>query len=226
MHDIYSNEITEQFLKRFCDLDMIKKDPKYTKFCVAYEKRIKSLTQIRNLATHESKEGGRPFLISKFVLSDLEDILFRAQTKCFDVGTRKSNIIYVKKEDSLDCAIRLMVKNNYSFLPILDNDFKILGVISEKSIVNIINKYNGEFIYDKTIKVEDNLDEFLIGSNPDECYLFVAKSELLDNIRKYINYGKGGKRFGACFVTENGKERESLISMFTIWDVIALDARQ
>ena len=220
MSDIYSLEITEKFLRRYCDLEKALQDEDCKRVLNRYSNRIKDIKEIRNIATHQSKEGNRPFIISKYLLDELEDILSKIDVKCIQIGVRKSNIAFVKKEDRLSKAIKTMAENNYTFLPILDNNSVLIGVISETAIVNVINKYNGEFIYDETVKVEENLEDFLISNNPNEFYLFCSRDDYLDDIQAQIEKGKPGKRFGACFVTENGNKREAVLSMFTVWDLL------
>lgn len=220
MSDVYSKEITEKFLIRYSDLDRIKDSPEYEKFCKNYSERIDNIRKIRNLATHASQNGRRPFLISSYVLQDLEDLLSKAETKCFDIGVKKSRIVFAKEDDSISSVIKKMAEENFTYLPILDKDFKLVGVISETALVNIMHKLNGEFIYDETVKVKDFIEDFLADKNPNEYYLFRAKNALFEEVHNQAEQGRQGKRFGACFVTENGERNESILSMFTIWDMI------
>lgn len=220
MSDVYSKEITEKFLIKYSDLEKIKDSPEYVGFCKHYSERIDNIRKIRNLATHASQNGSRPFLISSYVLQDLEDLLLKAETKCFDVGVKKSSIVFAKEDDSISSAIKRMAEENFTYLPILNKDFKLIGVISETALVNIMYKLNGEFIYDETVKVKDVIEDFLIDNNPNEYYLFRAKNDLFEEVHNQAEQGRKGKRFGACFVTESGKSSESILSMFTIWDMI------
>lgn len=215
--EIYSIEITEEFLVQYNYLDRILDDKFYSGFIKLHEDRINDLRKIRNLAVHATYQGNRPFLISRYVLDDLKDLLKKARVRCSDVAIKKENIKYLSLDDPMSKAVNLLVEGGYSCLPILDKNSRVIGAVTEKSLVSIMHEKNGLFTYDENVTIGSEIDNFIIENNPREAFLFKSKNDLFEYVRREAE--KLPRRFGGCFVTKKGGRNEPLEGLFTMWDV-------
>ena len=60
-----------------------------------------------------------------------------------------TNVISVKKDDPIFDAVKLLVENNISGLPVVDDDMTLMGILSEKDVVDLF--YERENAEDKTV---------------------------------------------------------------------------
>ena len=60
-----------------------------------------------------------------------------------------TNVISVKKDDSILDAVKLLVENNISGLPVVDDDMNLTGILSEKDVVYLF--YEHENAEGKTV---------------------------------------------------------------------------
>ncbi len=60
-----------------------------------------------------------------------------------------TNVISVKKDDSIFEAVKLLVENNISGLPVVEDDMTLTGILSEKDVVDLF--YEGERAENKTV---------------------------------------------------------------------------
>lgn len=222
--DIYDIENNERFLNRYNDLDRVINDPNYRRFVELNEDRINNLRKIRNLLVHASYEGERPFIVSDYVLLELETLLIKVELKCIDIGVRKEKIKFLKLNDMMSKAVKLIIEQGYSCLPIIDDSYHVLGAVTEKGLISIMYEKDGHFNYDENVKVGSELDNFyIVDDNPLEFFIFKSKYDLVEDVRNEIETTNTNKRFGACFITEHGLKSESILSMFTMWDVRKLN---
>ena len=213
----YSLEITEKFVTRYNDFDLLKDDEKVVSVLVPFRDRINDLRKIRNLAVHASRNGEKPFLVSKALLDELEHILSLVQNKVSDISTNFDNLLIAREGNHVYKVIEVMNEFNYSFVPVVDNDNAVLGIFTEKNAINIMCKF--EMSECKRLLVKDIIDLLSI-DNSDEFFLFCTNDEFLHPLKDSLLKGKDGKRFGACFITKNGQRNNPLLSMFTTWDLL------
>ncbi len=60
-----------------------------------------------------------------------------------------TNVISVKKDDSIFEAVKLLVEKNISGLPVVDDDMNLTGLLSEKDVVDLF--YESEEAKGKTV---------------------------------------------------------------------------
>lgn len=62
-----------------------------------------------------------------------------------------TDVISVKKDDPILDAIKLLVENNISGLPVVDDDMTLMGILSEKDVVDLFYEHeeaNGKTVGD------------------------------------------------------------------------------
>ena len=196
----YSLEITNKFIEKYNDLDLLRNDPQYDKFIDEHFNEIENYRKIRNILVHATYGQEKPFLVSNILLDNLDKLLKKVKLKAIDIGVKKSNIAFANLLSHLQSVIKVVVDNDHTNIPIirLIRDNKEL-----KDPSTLVKQY---FEYFKINNLVNN-------------YYFVSKNELVEEIKeKYINHDKHS--FGAILVTENGNKNEKLLSMFTSSDLI------
>lgn len=53
----------------------------------------------------------------------------------------KTEVISVKKDDPIFDAVKLLVENNISGLPVVEDDMTLIGMLSEKDVVDLFHEY-------------------------------------------------------------------------------------
>ncbi|MCH7556487.1 MAG: CBS domain-containing protein [Planctomycetes bacterium] len=110
-----------------------------------------------------------------------------------------TNVISVKKDAPIFEAVKLLVENNISGLPVVEDDMTLAGILSEKDVVDLF--YEAERAEDKT--VSDYMTE------PAVCF---EDNHALLNICNFL----GKNIFRRVPVTSNGK----LVGIISIQDVL------
>ena len=54
----------------------------------------------------------------------------------------KTEVISVKKDDPIFDAVKLLVENNISGLPVVEDDMTLIGMLSEKDVVDLFHEYD------------------------------------------------------------------------------------
>ncbi len=222
MEEEYSAEITKRFMELYREIDpmLYSSSRKYEEFYRMHSVELDAIRHMRNILAHSKTPGAYPFLVSKKALLQLESILGFLRTPCSGVGA--STICSVSTEDSFASAVRLMSAKNYSFLPILDVKEKLVGVVSESSILRAMASGDNEgLIYDSKSKVSSFMDCFGIGNNPNEFFEFRKPDTFLYQIEPdFSRFSDDEKKLGAIFVTTTGDSEGIVLRMITPWDLL------
>jgi len=74
-----------------------------------------------------------------------------------------TDVISVKEDDPIFEAIKLLVENNISGLPVVDDDMNLTGILSEKDLVNLFYEHEeadgktvGDYMTYPAVSFEDN----------------------------------------------------------------------
>lgn len=111
----------------------------------------------------------------------------------------KTNLITVDRRTGIHEAIRILVENNITGLPVVNDDMSLAGIISEKDVLGLL--YN---IEDKPGNVEDFMTE--------EVVCFDQEDSLIDITESFI-----GSNFRRVPILEEGK----LVGIISRKDIIA-----
>ncbi len=90
-----------------------------------------------------------------------------------------TNVISVSRQTQIYEAIKTMVKNNITGLPVVNDDMTLAGVLSEKDVLNLL--YN---IEDKPGKVEDFMTKDPICFNADDSLIDITECFIKNNFRR------------------------------------------
>ena len=99
--------------------------------------------------------------------------MFKART------VMTTNVISVNRQTEIYEAIKTMVENNITGLPVVNNDMSLVGVISEKDVLNLL--YN---IEDKPGKVEDFMTKNPVYFNENDSLIDITEYFIENNFRR------------------------------------------
>ena len=117
------------------------------------------------------------------------------------------NVICVKKDVPIFEAVKLLVENNISGLPVVEDDMTLTGILSEKDVVDLF--YEGERAENKTVS------DYM--TDPAVCF---DDSNALLNVCNFL----AKNIFRRVPVTSEGK----LVGIISIQDILnsVLESRQ
>ena len=91
----------------------------------------------------------------------------------------KTNLMTVGKDTPIHEAIRILVENNITGLPVVNDDMSLAGIISEKDMLGLL--YN---IEDKPGKVEDFMTEDVVWFDQQDSLIDITESFIANNFRR------------------------------------------
>lgn len=150
----------------------------------------------------------------------LEEIIQKLQ--------KSANIENFDIKDFVSCSpidlvkekLKLMRKNGYTHLPILNAEKKVIGVLSDDAIVNYLLK--NEIATLDQEKIENLLEFTKISEGPidrSEDFPFISRRKSLLDVKEYLSRNiSAQKRISLFLITEDGKKDQPLLSIFTVWD--------
>ena len=101
-----------------------------------------------------------------------------------------TDVITVGRETDIYEAIRTMVQNNITGLPVVNADMSLAGIISEKDVLSLL--YN---IEDRPGKVEDFMTKGTVSFDENESLIDIAECFIQNNFRR-VAILSGGKLAG------------------------------
>lgn len=183
---------------------------------------IGSIRDIRNLLQHNPKINGQYIVIpSDAVMDTLRKIVNTIEHPklAIDYGVKEHQIFKANLDSRLMQVIKVMQERGFSHVPIVEKG-KLYGVLSAYSVFEFVAQ-QGMAILTETTKVKAMQDYLPVGKHKNEYYLFMPrKAKFTDADKAFEKRDSRGRRLVAIFITENGKQDESLLAMLTPWSVV------
>lgn len=73
----------------------------------------------------------------------------------------KTDLITVKKETPIYDAIELISENKITGLPVVDDDMRLVGVVSEKDVLSLLNDLDNLMLVDELKDSVASVDDFM-----------------------------------------------------------------
>lgn len=189
---------------------------------------LKSLRNVRNALAHNPiQENGKPIVMLNCDMLKFIDNVIKIVRTLPDVGSIMipfAKVYSCSMETKLDSVIAKMVKCSYSYVPVLDNTNRVVGVFGEHSqpLGRRIFLPSTEMTIDDIapyVKIED--------SRRTDIFAFVKKSDRISRLRRMcVEARQKNKRLEMFFVTENGCAEDPLLGIVTIWDFVGMTDRE
>ena len=182
--------------------------------------RLMALRYVRNALTHNPLLNGNPIVtVNAGVVQFLDEVIARLKKlpMVSNIWIPRSEVYFGSLDNAISTVVGDMLTNVYSHVPVLDSDDKVLGVFSESTMLEM-NKAGIRDDGKTTLKA---VAEFLpCDRHKAEVFRFVPKNDSVAHIRHLCAEAlQKHERIGMFFVTEDGKEDESLLGILTVWDV-------
>jgi CBS domain-containing protein len=101
-----------------------------------------------------------------------------------------SNVISVKRQTEIYDAIRILVENNITGLPVVNDDMSIAGIITEKDVLKLLYDVNS-----KANKVEDFMTKGVVSFNEEDSLIDITECLIKNSFRR-VPITAGGKLVG------------------------------
>ena len=101
-----------------------------------------------------------------------------------------TNVISVKRGTEIYDAIRTLVENNITGLPVVNDDMSIAGIITEKDVLKLLYDVNST-----ANKVEDFMTKGVVSFNEDDNLIDITECLIKNSFRR-VPVTAGGKLVG------------------------------
>ncbi len=188
-------------------------------FKSSYHQRIlENAAQLRNLLSHKEDVA----VISQDFAAHFAKVASRILNplKAEHQMTPYQNVEKLYLEDSLEKASRVMQKNGFQNLPVIQND-RCVGMFNESTLFYaLLDLKTLTVTLDSPLK--DFQDYLYLTNHPTHQYTFVSRHATLDDIADRFSafLTTDDKRLELVIVTENGKPSETMLGILSPEDLI------
>lgn len=185
--------------------------------------RLAALSKTWNSTERQSQpERTLPIATDETDIQFLEDVIIhiRQLATIENILIPRDVVSTCTLESTVSSVVEKMVKNCYSHVPVIDMDGKIIGVFSESTMLEM----NKAGIRSGESAVMRDVAEFLpLAKHTADVFKFVPKNDAVLHLRRLCDEAiKKRERIGMFFVTENGRDDESLLGILTVWDIAGI----
>ncbi|MCK5563901.1 MAG: CBS domain-containing protein [Planctomycetes bacterium] len=107
----------------------------------------------------------------------------------------KTNLITVKKETPIYDAIELISKNKITGLPVVNDDMALVGVVSEKDVLHLLNDLDSLMLVDElkgsVATVNDFMTQKVVSFDEDDDLFDICDVLIENNFRRVPITSKG-----------------------------------
>lgn len=189
-------------------------------------RKLNLIRIIRNLMVHDLDMNADGLVIItpdliEFLKREI-DILSHPQT-AYDICSKISSVFSVSPFDSVHDKLQIMIKRGNMQVPVLDDNNRVVGVFSPNTLLLYLSEHPG---YQPDLKISQLQDYVSLSHHISEYYEFVEKDMPSEQVADLFDqYYKKGKKLVMVFVTEHGRQTESLLGLITPYDVVNLEKK-
>ena len=216
----YSEELTQRFLRNYRELESIKDNDlsRFHYYEMKYPREFEGFRLLRNYLSHETFLVNDPIAVSNVVVDSIERILAEMETTCYQRASK--DLLYAIPSDKFRFALEQMSKRDFAYLPILDGNKKLLGVISLGDLLDLEFKEK-DMIHGNDATVSDLLPYFVLEAEHTEGYAFLRRNDPLYKANQvFAKPYKEGVRYGLIFITEHGRPDERILGIIAPIDLL------
>ena len=177
---------------------------------------------LRNLLSHYdwSKAGNDMVIVTDQAVRQVNNLYYSLNpVTLMRVAIRAGQIFAPSLDDSVLAAVKVMQRNDYSYIPIVENH-RIVGVFSTKTIMRIVAE-NNSALFSENLKFKDITSFIDLVEEPKAHYGFINPNMTMEDVSLKFQRSKTGKaRLDMLFITDNGYPNGLLQGMITPVDLI------
>lgn len=177
---------------------------------------------LRNLLSHYdwSKAGNDMIIVTDQAVRQVNNLYYSLNpVTLMRVAIRSGQIFAPSPEDSVLAAVKVMQRNDYSYIPIVENH-RIVGVFSTKTLMRLVAEKNGTGI-SETLKFKEIADFVQLKDESVAHYGFINPNMTVEDVGLKFQRSKTRKvRLDMLFITDNGRSDGLLQGMVTPGDLL------
>ena len=177
---------------------------------------------LRNLLSHYdwAKAGNDMIVVTDQAVRQVNNLYYALNpVTLMRLAIRAGQIFAPTPSDSVLNAIQVMQRNDYSYIPIVDNH-QMVGVFSTKTLLSLIVGHN-TFQLSDTMTFQDIANHIRIADESDAHYGFIDPNTTVEDVSgKFQRSKTRKKRLDVLFITENGHSDGRLQGMITPADLV------
>ena len=175
---------------------------------IPFRKQLTAVREIRNFLSHTPSYDNKPLLVpTESAIKILDNIITKitGPRTVYNICIKPSCISSAKIDDQVAPVLKLMADRNYQIVPILDKG-KVVGIFSDS--VKIAKDTDASTTF---YQLKKHID---LSSRIGKDILFMPKDASIELAKdKTAECFTNGNRISAIFITETGKQTESLIGL-------------
>ena len=177
---------------------------------------------LRNLLSHYdwSKAGNDMIIVTDQAIRQVNNLYYSLNpVTLMRVAIRAGQIFAPSPEDSVLAAVKVMQRNDYSYIPVVENH-RIVGVFSTKTLMRLVAENNGVNI-SETLKFKEIADLIQLKDESNAHYGFINPNMTVEDISLKFQRSKTRRmRLDMLFITDNGRSDGLLQGMVTPVDLL------
>ena len=177
---------------------------------------------LRNLLSHYdwSKAGNDMVIVTDQAVRQVNNLYYSLNPQTLmRLAIRVGQIFAPAPTDSVLAAVKLMQRNDYSYIPIVENH-RIMGVFSTKTIMQLVAESNTTH-FSETLKFSEIADIIRLKEESEAHYSFIDPNMNMEDVNAKFQRSKTRKkRLDVLFITDNGKSDGLLQGMITPVDIL------
>lgn len=229
---IIYNEL-DRFMRTYLDederighTDLIKRMAKRSKMFLKNKDDLMLFARLRNSIVHNPYNSeldpiAEPHdkVIKKY--KEIRDILLNPPTALKTIAVKEKHIYSITLDEYVFDVMDVMKQNNYTHVPVIDDNGIITGIFSESTVFAYMVK-NECISINKQTKIKEFQEFIPMQKHENEFFPFVPKETLVIEIEEMFQRKlQGKKRLAVIYITETGKVKEKILGLITAWDVAA-----
>ncbi len=172
---------------------------------------------LRNLLSHYdwSKAGNDMIIVTDQAVRQVNNLYYALNPMTLmRVAIRAGQIFAPSPEDFVLAAVKVMQRNDYSYIPIVENH-RIVGVFSTKTLMKLVAE-NGSAILSETLKFRDITNYTRLQEESVSHYGFINPNMTVEDVSLKFQRSRTRKvRLDMLFITDNGHSDGLLQGMVT-----------
>lgn len=177
---------------------------------------------LRNLLSHYdwSKAGNDLVIVTDQAIRQVNNLYYSLNpVTLMRVAIRAGQIFAPAPSDSVLAAVKVMQRNDYSYIPIVENH-RIVGVFSTKTIMQLVAE-NATLAFSESLTFKDIKDYIRLLDESNAHYGFITPNVTVEDVSLKFQRSKARRvRLDMLFITDNGRSDGQLQGMVTPVEII------
>ena len=177
---------------------------------------------LRNLLSHYdwSKAGNDLVIVTDQAIRQVNNLYYSLNpVTLMRVAIRAGQIFAPAPSDSVLAAVKVMQRNDYSYIPIVENH-RIVGVFSTKTIMRLVAE-KSSLAFSELLTFKDIMDYIRLVDESNAHYGFINPNTTVEDVSLKFQRSKTRRvRLDMLFITDNGRSDGQLQGMVTPVEII------